>query len=387
MILETLKKEFIEKYGGDPDEIQVFFAPGRVNLIGEHTDYNNGFVLPCSLTYGTWLLARTTVEPKVRFKSMNFPKTAEICLNKEISRIGNEWINYPLGVIAEFFKNQLQVTGMELLYFGDIPNGAGLSSSASIEVVTAFAIDTFMQHGLLKLEMVKIAQKAENDFVGMKCGIMDQFAVTMGKSNHAVFLNCDNLDYELIPLVLNDYKILISNTNKRRELADSKYNERRQECRTAVENLKKHISIDHLSQLGIEKFKSLEYLIKEPVIRKRAKHVISENERVLSAVTAFKQNDLGRFGRLMVDSHNSLRDDYEVSCFELDVLVGQAMAIEGVLGSRMTGGGFGGCTVSLVHKDQIEIFKANVGIGYEKATGLKAEFYLSEPGDGVKVIN
>ena len=386
MDIESLKQKFIKINGGDAEDIQVFFAPGRVNLIGEHTDYNGGYVLPYSLQYGTYLLVRTIKDPKVKFKSMNFPITAEVCQKLEILPIGSEWINYPLGVLREFHNRNLPVPGMQLLYAGDIPNGAGLSSSASIEVVTAYAINSLVQNKLTDLNIVQIAQQAENEFVGMQCGIMDQFAVTMGKRDHVIFLNCETLAYELVPLQLREYKIIISDTKIKRVLADSKYNERRSQCEEAVMILNKDIKIKNLSDLDIDAFKKLQDKITDPVIKKRAKHVIYENQRVLDSVKALKNGNFKKFGMLMYESHNSLKKDYEVSCGELDILVEEAKMVEGVLGSRMTGGGFGGCTVSIVQANQIETFKQNVGNNYTNQTGITPDFYIAEIGDGVKRI-
>lgn len=386
MDIKNLIREFIKTNGDTDEDIYVFFAPGRINMIGEHTDYNGGFVLPCSLQFGTYLVVRPTLETKLMFKSMNFPATAEVCQKQKINRIGSEWVNYPLGVISEFHNRSLPVPGMELLYAGDIPNGAGLSSSASIEVVTAFAINSLMQLGLTNFELVKISQLAENEFVGMQCGIMDQFAVTMGKKDHVVFLNCDTLDYELVPLKLGEYNLVITNTNKKRALADSKYNERRSQCEEAVKILQNENNISNLSKLDIATFEKYKEKITDPVVRKRAKHVIYENQRVVDAVHALKNGELKRFGKLMYESHQSLKTDYEVSCAELDVLVEEAKKVEGVLGSRMTGGGFGGCTVSIVHNSQVETFEHTVGYNYTNRTGLTADFYLAEAGDGVKKI-
>lgn len=386
MDIKNLIREFIKTNGDTDEDIYVFFAPGRINMIGEHTDYNGGLVLPCSLQFGTYLVVRPTLETKLMFKSMNFPATAEVCQKQKINRIGSEWVNYPLGVISEFHNRSLPVPGMELLYAGDIPNGAGLSSSASIEVVTAFAINSLMQLGLTNFELVKISQLAENEFVGMQCGIMDQFAVTMGKKDHVVFLNCDTLDYELVPLKLGEYNLVITNTNKKRALADSKYNERRSQCEEAVKILQNENNISNLSKLDIATFEKYKEKITDPVVRKRAKHVIYENQRVVDAVHALKNGELKRFGKLMYESHQSLKTDYEVSCAELDVLVEEAKKVEGVLGSRMTGGGFGGCTVSIVHNSQVETFENTVGYNYTNRTGLTADFYLAEAGDGVKKI-
>jgi len=384
MDIDLLKKEFDQTYGESVDDIQVFFAPGRINLIGDHTDYNGGYVLPCSLQYGTYLMVRLLEDPRIRFRSLNFPTTAQVCMKYEITPVGKTWINYPLGVLNEFHNKGLEIPGVALMYSGDIPNRAGLSSSASVEVVTAFALNEIMNAGLSKFELIKMSQRAENDFVGMNCGIMDQFAVTLGKQDHAVFLNCETLDYELVPVTLGDYNIIIANTNKRRELANSKYNERRTECEQALEILKSFKPIENLSGLNVEEFESLQNKIENTNLIKRTRHVISENQRVLDGVATLKKGDIELFGNYMVESHNSLKSDYEVSCFELDVLVEEALKIEGVLGSRMTGGGFGGCTISLVHFDQIETFKQEVGKNYKLKTGLEVDFYITEVGDGVK---
>jgi len=386
MDIDFLKREFEKTYGDSPDDIQVYFAPGRVNLIGEHTDYNGGYVLPCSLQFGTYLLVRLLNAPMVRFKSMNFPTTAQVCVQIGVNKIGKTWINYPLGVIKEFQKKDIDVKGLALMYNGNIPNGAGLSSSASIEVVTAYAINEITGAGLNKLELIKMSQQAENKFVGMNCGIMDQFAVTMGKKGNAVFLNCDTLDYELVPLLFKDYKIVIANTNKRRELADSKYNERRSECDQALHILRSFKQLKSLGGMSVSEFESVQHELKDPVLKKRVKHVITENNRVLDGIESLKKGNIEQFGKLMVESHNSLKNDYDVSCSELDVMVEEAMKIKGVLGSRMTGGGFGGCTVSLVHNDEIETFMNEVGKNYKLKTNLEADFYVTEIGDGVKRI-
>jgi len=386
MDIDFLKREFEKTYGKSPDDIQVYFAPGRVNLIGEHTDYNGGYVLPCSLQFGTYLLVRLLNAPMVRFKSMNFPTTAQVCVQRGVNKIGKTWINYPLGVIKEFQKKDIDVEGLALMYNGNIPNGAGLSSSASIEVVTAYAINEITGAGLNKLELIKMSQQAENKFVGMNCGIMDQFAVTVGKEGNAVFLNCDTLDFELVPLLFRDHKIVIANTNKRRELADSKYNERRSECDQALHILRSFKQLKSLGGMSVSEFESVQHELKDPVLKKRVKHVITENNRVLDGIESLKKGNIEQFGKLMVESHNSLKNDYEVSCSELDVMVEEALKIKGVLGSRMTGGGFGGCTVSLVHNDEIETFMNEVGKNYKLKTNLEADFYVTEIGDGVKRI-
>jgi galactokinase len=385
--IQSLTEEFIRLHGGTKEDIKIYFAPGRVNLIGEHTDYNGGYVFPCSLHYGTYLLVRIIYDPVIKLKSMNLPMVAEVCPDKTITPIGNHWVNYPLGVIREFQIRKLRLPGMALLYAGNIPNAAGLSSSASIEMVTAYAVNDLGSYNLAILDLIKLSQHAENEFVGMNCGIMDQFAVGMGKKDHAIFLNCDTLDYRLVPLILGDYRLIITNTNKRRELAGSKYNERRMECERAVSDLSIVKPIRNLSELTLAGFHELKDSIHNEIDRKRAMHVISENNRVLEAIEALKQNDLQRFGQLMVESHNSLKEDYEVSCFELDTLVEESLQLKGVLGSRMTGAGFGGCTVSLVHKEQTDIFIKTVGENYKKITGLDASFFIAEIRDGVRKIS
>lgn len=387
MNANELKQEFNKIFGDSSTEPQVYFSPGRVNLIGEHTDYNGGYVFPCALDFGTKLVIRENHNKKFRFATTNFDHKGEINIDSEFVKKDNYWFNYPLGVIDQFKKKGIEFPGLDFLYSGDIPNGAGLSSSASIETVTAYALNELFNLGYQKWDLIKLSQKAENEFVGVNCGIMDQFAVTMGEANHALFLNCATLDYEVVPLQMEGYKLIISNTNKRRGLADSKYNERRGECEIAVDNLSKEEPLDYLSDLSFAKFMDMKDLIESETVFRRAKHVISENNRVLRAIDALKNNRLEEFGQLMNESHDSLRDDYEVTGVELDTLVEEARKIKGVLGSRMTGAGFGGCTVSLVKADAIDDFQVEVGKNYYNRTGLIAEFYIAEVGDGVKRIN
>jgi len=371
-------------YGPSDNPVTVYFSPGRVNLIGEHTDYNGGYVLPCALTFGTYLLVRKNGSRKVLFATTNFDHRGEVNLDEPFEKEGKSWINYPVGVLNEFRKMALETAGMDLLYSGDIPNGAGLSSSASIEMVTAFAMNDLFGFGLDRMNLAKLSQRAENLFVGVNCGIMDQFASGLGRKDHALFLNCDTLEYERVPLRLDGKKIVIVNTNKRRGLADSKYNERRAQCEEAVDALRKGKPIRHLSDLTLEEFEQFAHLIPDEVVLKRARHVISENNRALEAVEALKTGDIGRFGKLMYQSHHSLRDDYEVTGHELDSLVEEAGKISGTIGSRMTGAGFGGCTVSIVTDDSVQRFIREVGSGYAKQTGLQADFYVAEIGDGSK---
>lgn len=384
--LKKLNESNQTRFGTEGKSPEAFFSPGRVNLIGEHTDYNNGFVFPCALTYGTYLLIRKNNLKVCRFASDNMSESFEIPIDKLSEKMPGKWVNYPLGVFDQLKGKGLKPTGLDMLFWGNIPNSAGLSSSASIETVTAKALNDLFGLGLGMVDLVKLCQKAENLFVGVSCGIMDQFAVGMGKKDHAVFLNCATLDYELVPLVLGDYRIVIMNTNKQRGLADSKYNERVKECRQAVEYLQKGKPINSLGELTYQEFVDLKHLIPDITIRKRAKHVVSENQRTLDAVTALKNNNLKTFGQLMNASHNSLRFDYEVTGDELDAIVEEARLVEGVLGARMTGAGFGGCAVSLVHHEAVDHFIDYVGKKYAERTGLTPQFYVSEIGDGTKKL-
>jgi galactokinase len=385
--IEILRKTFNDLYGPGGGEPVLFFAPGRVNLIGEHTDYNGGFVFPSAIQYGTYLLVRVMNDKLIRLASINNQEKAVVDIAGHFTRHEVRWFNYPLGVFEQFVKKGISIKGMELLFYGDIPNNAGLSSSASIEVVTAFALNHLLNVGLDMIELVKMSQKAEQEFAGVNCGIMDQFAVGMGKAGHAIFLNCTTLEYKLVQVPLSGYKLIIANTNKPRSLADSKYNERVAECQLAVAFLAEKFSITKLGDPGFPQFFKSQDVIPDEIIRKRARHVISENQRVLASVSCLLKNDLPQFGVLMNASHDSLRDNYEVTGFELDTLVEEARKIPGVLGSRMTGAGFGGCTVSLVREDVIPVFIKEVGNKYTSRTGLKTDFYIAEIGDGVKLMN
>jgi galactokinase len=386
MDTKNFTDKFFEKYGNRNEKPVLFFSPGRVNLIGEHTDYNGGFVFPCALNYGTYLLIRKIEGNILKFSTINFNDDVETELKGLFVNTSKKWINYPLGVINEFLKKGIKISGLEFLYYGDVPNGAGLSSSASIEMVTAVALNEFYNAGFGTLELVKMSQKAENEFVGMNCGIMDQFAVGFGKKDHAIFLNCDTLSFENVPIILNDCSLIITNTNKRRGLTDSKYNERRGECDKAVELLQAYKPIRNLSELNTGEIHLLEKYIKDPVIRKRAKHVISENGRVVEAVKVLKGNNIIRFGELMNLSHDSLKDDYEVTGFELDTLVYEGRKLPGVVGTRMTGAGFGGCTVSIVKKANSAKFMSELAAVYQKKTGLVPDFYQPEIGNGAGKI-
>ncbi len=383
MTVEQLKKEFIERYGAG--DVSVFFSPGRVNLIGEHTDYNGGFVFPCALSFGIYCAVRMTERKTVRFASLDQAFTAEVKVEDLNIPVGKEWVNYPIGVFAQFMKKGLTFPkGADLLFFGDVPTGAGLSSSAALEVVTGVMINEMYGFGIGKVELAKMGQKAEHEFALVNCGIMDQFASAMGEKDHAIFLNCDTLDYDLVPVKLDGVKIVISNTNSPHKLDSGKYNERVAECHAAVRAIQPYKAIKALGEISWEDFLKVEDKIENETVRRRARHVVSEIKRTEDAVTELKAGNLKRFGELMNGSHNSLRDDYEVTGFELDTMVEEAHKIDGVIGSRMTGGGFGGCTVSLVKEGAVDTFIREVGKNYEAKTGLKPKFYVAEIGDGGK---
>ncbi len=384
MIWEQVLEKFKEVFGGEGD-IRIYFAPGRVNLIGEHTDYNGGHVFPCALTIGTYAVARKRDDKKLRFYSMNFEKAG--VLESSVEGLKAEetagWTNYPKGMIWAFGEKGMKAEqGFDLVLYGNIPNGSGLSSSASVEVVTGFLLKDLFDFEVSNKEIALIGQFAENRFNGVNCGIMDQFAIAMGKEGNAIFLDTADLSYEYAPIVLKGAKIVISCSNKKRGLSDSKYNERRSECETALSELQEVIGIETLGDLTEEQFKQYQSAIKDEVRRKRAKHAVCENQRTIRAVDALKKNDLKQFGALMNESHISLRDDYEVTGTELDTLVEEAWKINGVIGSRMTGAGFGGCTVSIVEDGAVDTFIREVGAAYEKKIGYAADFYVVEIGDG-----
>lgn len=381
---EALLEKFSQIFG-DSADAGVYFAPGRVNLIGEHTDYNGGHVFPCALTIGTYGVARKRTDRKLRFYSLNFESLGIIESSLDDLKPCKEadWTNYPKGVMWAFEEKGMKLScGMDLLLYGNIPNGSGLSSSASVEVLTGFILRCLFGFEVSNQELALIGQFSENKFNGVNCGIMDQFAIAMGKKGHAIFLDTADLSYEYAPVALKDARIVIACSNKKRGLGDSKYNERRSECEEALADIKKHMEIVTLGDLTEEEFENAKKYITRDVCRKRAKHAVYENQRTMKAVAALKENDIAKFGELMNASHDSLRDDYEVTGVELDTLVEEARKIKGVIGSRMTGAGFGGCTVSIVENAAIETFKEEVGKAYAEKIGYAADFYVVEIGDG-----
>lgn len=387
-----MKQELLKKFEevfGDSKGAGVYFAPGRVNLIGEHTDYNGGHVFPCALTIGTYAVARLRDDDKLCLFSMNFEDdgVGESRLADIETKEDGDWRNYPKGIVWAFGKKGYKVDkGLDILYFGNIPNGSGLSSSASIEVLTGFILKELFGFDVTNQDLALIGQFSENQYNGVNCGIMDQFAIAMGKKDCAIFLDTADLSYEYAPIVLKGAKIVILNTNKKRGLGDSKYNERRSECEAALAALQTKLSIKSLGELTEEEFESNKELIGDPVKIKRAKHAVYENQRTIKAVKALKDNDLELFGKLMIASHDSLRDDYEVTGIELDTLVAEALKQQGVIGARMTGAGFGGCAVSIVKEEAVPAFIENVGKAYKEKIGYAADFYVVEIGDGPSVL-
>lgn len=385
--LNTLKDKFKEIYKIDSET--CFFSPGRVNLIGEHTDYNGGHVFPCALTIGTYAIVSNRTDKKCLVNSLNFEELGTIEFNLEdlVNDKAHDWANYPKGVIKTFENHGFKAEhGFNILFFGNIPNGSGLSSSASLEVLMGSILNETFNFNVDMVDIVKMCQEAENKFIGVNCGIMDQFAVGMGKKDCAILLDCNTLNYSYSRLNMEGYKIVIGNTNKKRGLADSKYNERRSECEAALKEIQSVKNITSLGELTEEEFAEVKSQISDSVRVKRAKHAVYENQRTLKAVKALENNDLTLFGKLMNESHISLRDDYEVTGIELDTLVSLAWECEGVIGSRMTGAGFGGCTVSIVKDEYVENFISTITPKYAEKIGYEPSFYIVEISDGTRKL-
>ena len=385
--MKPLEQKFKEVFGKDAE--QQFFASGRVNLIGEHTDYNGGNVFPCAIDKGTYGLVSKRADRTFRMYSENFADLGvmEFTLDELVNDKKHDWANYPKGVIKMFVEEGFKIdSGFDFLVSGNIPNGAGLSSSASIEMLTGIVLKDLFHLSIDPIAMALLGKKVENLFIGVNSGIMDQFAVAMGKKDHAILLDCNTLKYDYVPVVLKDEVIVIANTNKRRGLADSKYNERRAECDEALAELQTKLPIKALGELSIEEFEANKDLIKSPIRQKRAKHAVYENQRTLKAQKELSAGNLAEFGKLMNQSHISLRDDYEVTGVELDTLAALAWEQPGVVGSRMTGAGFGGCTVSIVKKDKVDDFIKNVGEAYKNKIGYAADFYIAAVSEGARKL-
>ena len=389
MEVKNLVDKFVEIYGESKEKNRVFMSPGRVNLIGEYTDFNGGQVFPCALDFGTLAVARKRLDNKIKLASMNFEKTLELDTEGIVFKEEDDWCNYPKGVMKYMIEEGFEIGGLEILYEGSIPNGAGLSSSASIEVLTGVIIDGIYGKGNIdRVKLAKICQEAENMFVGVNCGIMDQFAISVGKKNKTLLLNCETLDYRFADFNLKNYSLVIMNTNKRRSLNESKYNERRDECESALHDMNEGSgdALQYLCQITPEKYEVLEGFIKNRTAAKRAEHIIKENSRVSEAAVYLEKGDLIRFGELLCQSHKSLKELLEVTGFELDTIVAEAVDFPGCIGARMTGAGFGGCAISLVETSAIESFKEAVGVGYTKLTGYIPDFYLTSAGDGAREL-
>ena len=383
--MADINEEFQKRFQKKPDHI--FFSPGRVNLIGEHIDYNGGKVMPCAITLGTYLAVSKNIDKVFRFQCLNFPETAELHLQNSYTKSGKAWFNYPLGILDQILGLGHSVSGLDLLFVGNLPIGAGLSSSASIEVLMAYAVDQLFQLNISKIEIALLSKKVENEFIGVNCGIMDQFAVTFGDENKAILLDCDSLDYELLPFNTGSYSLAIINTNKTRSLADSKYNERFAQCGAALKALKRGIDAKNLCDIDMQTFQTHKQLINDPVLEKRALHVISENFRVKKATEALKENKLEEFGRLMYQSHQSLKELYEVSGIELDTIVEFCKDYKNCLGARMTGAGFGGCAIALVDKQGMDDFTKRLVDFYKEKIGYAPTVFASEIGNGVRHIS
>ena len=392
-MIEEMYEVFAKIFGSESNA-EAFFSPGRVNLIGEHTDHEGGYVFPCAIDFGIYALAQKNSLGKLRLYSMNFDGDYDSAFEisyDDIARklaIPRSWVNYPLGVVSTLRKHGHQFhDGIDILYNGNLPDGAGLSSSAALEVLTVRIFSDLLGFGIDGVKAALYSQETENNFVGMRCGIMDQFAVSMGRKNHAILLNCSTLEYSYAPLNLGTYRLIITNSNVPHSLVESEYNLRRQQCENALADIRKLKDVSCLCDLTVDELDEFSFVVKDPVNLRRAVHAVRENARAIRASKALRDGDLGMLGLLMNASHVSLRDNYEVTVPELDILASLAWGFEGVMGSRMTGGGFGGCTVSIVDGERVNAFKEYIGSEYERLTGRKASFYETGVTDGAGKIN
>lgn len=382
-----LRLEFRKQFNSNYE--RIFFAPGRINLIGEHTDYNGGHVFPCAITYGTYALVKKRKDSRVRLYSMNFPQKGLIEFDIDATDFNeaHDWANYPKGMLDFIKEKGYEITtGFDVLFYGNVPNGAGLSSSASIEMLTGVMLNHLFELNIPRIDLVKIGQKVENEYIGVNSGIMDQFAIGMGKKDYGILLDCQTLQYEYAPIKLKDHQIIIMNTNKRRELADSKYNERRSECEEALHQFRKVLPIQSLGDLTEEQYIAHQHVLTSNILKKRARHAVYENQRTIKALQSLQLGDLETFGQLMNESHRSLKEDYDVTGSELDTLVEAAWSHDGVVGARMTGAGFGGCAIAIVEKNIVSHFIKQVGRKYLETIGYQADFYVASIGDGAREI-
>ena len=386
LLLTTFQRIFP---GNEAEKTRTFFSPGRINLIGEHTDYNGGYVFPSAITYGTYGLTQPRKDRKIRVYSMNFEEKGiiEFTLDELEYEPAHLWANYPKGVLNYIKRLGYEMPhGLDILISGNIPNGAGLSSSASLEILIGVMVNEVFKLGIDRIQLVKLGQRVENEFIGVNSGIMDQFAIGMGKAKSAILLDCHTLSYEYAPFDIADHQIVIMNSNKRRELTDSKYNERRSQCEEALKKLQTVLDLNSLGEMSIELFEQNKSIIENPILEKRARHAVYENDRTKKAFKALQEENLTQFGLYMNESHISLRDDYEVTGPELDALVEAAWKQTGTVGARMTGAGFGGCAIALVKIADVERFIQEVGSTYKKTIGYKADFYVASIGDGAREI-
>ena len=382
MNLKNIANIYRKLFGKESKKLLTVSAPGRINLIGEHTDYNGGFVLPIAIDRNIYMAGTKRNDRIIRIYSIDYDQNVQFDIDSIQFNKEKMWVNYIAGVIKSLLKIRADINGADIVFGGDIPEGAGLSSSAALEVATVYFFNTLFDMHIPHIEMIKLCQRAENQFVGVNCGIMDQFVSMLGKKGHALFLDCRNLSYKNIPLKLEEFNVVVCNTNVKRELASSEYNKRRATCERAVSRLKRFLpQIETLRDVSVEEYEKYKGSLDE-IAQKRCKHVLYENRRVLDAINALGKNDILEFGRLMNESHESLKKDYEVSCLELDTMVNIARSINGVIGARMTGGGFGGCTVNIVKKQSIDNFCSLINREYEKKTGIKPQIYICNPENG-----
>jgi len=385
--LNKLPKIFNEKFTDTGLAKGAFSAPGRVNLIGGHTDYNEGFVLPMAIEKEIVMLGQLRKDRLVQVYDLVYKTKIKFSLDNLTPLKKDTWANYLMGVMDEIQKAGYPLQGANIIFNSNIPQRAGLSSSAALEVVNALTLAKLNLLKIKPVEMAHLCRRAENNFVGVACGIMDQYVSCLGQKNYALFIDCRSNDYEPVPFKDHNYQIVICNSKIQRGLVNSEYNKRKEECKVATKFFEHKLNreIRALRDITIDEYKKYQEQLPE-VSARRARHVISENYRVQTGVEALREGNFLAFGQLMIESHQSLKDDYEVSCAELDLLVDLALKQEGVLGARMTGAGFGGCTVNLIEKNYIDAFKKNIKNEYNKITGINPDIYLTSPAEGAKVL-
>ena len=385
-----LPAAFVKLYGGSEKDVAVFSSPARINIIGEHIDYNGGKVFPAAINRYLYVAIRKRADTKIVYNDARFPGTYEFDVNDTfVYDKKNDYANYLNGILSQLKERKCSFPcGFEILMASNVPAGGGISSSSALECGFAYAVSETFGFGIDRVEIAKLGQMSEHRFMGVNCGIMDQFIIATGKKNFAEKLDCATLEYEYAPLELGDYRFVVMNTNKVRRLADSKYNERRGQCEKALKILQASgVGIHALCELTPQEWEKAKDFLKDPILQKRARHCVFENQRVLDAVSALNRGDLAALGKLLNASHESLKVDYEVTGIELDTLSETAQKQDGCLGARMTGAGFGGCAIALVHRDKVDAFIENVQRAYTKAVGYAAGFFVCESGDGVARVS